>query len=56
MEDALAFSQNQWPQAPVKVSAQSYLLKFYTSLGFRVIGDEYMEAGIPHHTMIKEAS
>jgi|TARA_R110000744_G_scaffold150171_5_gene263323 ElaA protein len=38
----------------IHISAQKYLTKFYTSLGFRVVGEEYLEDGIPHVGMIKE--
>ncbi len=38
---------------PVKLSAQSYLQKFYSELGYRSIGEEYLEDGIPHIGMIK---
>jgi len=36
----------------VQLSAQSYLRKFYKSLGFREVGEEYLEDGIPHIKMI----
>lgn len=36
----------------IKLSAQTYLIKFYESLGFRSIGDSYLEDGIPHIAMI----
>ncbi|WP_108869046.1 GNAT family N-acetyltransferase [Aquimarina aquimarini] len=36
----------------VKISAQTYLEKFYKSHGFKKIGKEYLEDGIPHITMI----
>ncbi|RAJ14121.1 GNAT family N-acetyltransferase [Arenibacter echinorum] len=38
----------------IHISAQKYLTKFYTSLGFKVVGEEYLEDGIPHVGMIKE--
>ena len=38
----------------VKISAQCYLNKFYTNLGFKNIGETYLEDGIPHVAMIKE--
>ena len=38
---------------PVYISAQKYLTKFYTSLGFKIVGEEYLEDGIPHLGMIK---
>ncbi len=37
---------------PIKISAQSYLLKFYNDFGFEPTGDEYLEDGIPHTAMI----
>lgn len=38
----------------IKLSAQCYLNKFYTNLGFNPIGEEYLEDGIPHIAMIKK--
>lgn len=37
---------------PLKISAQSYLLKFYNKFGFKSTGHEYLEDGIPHTSMI----
>lgn len=39
---------------PIHISAQKYLTKFYNSLGFAMIGEEYLEDGIPHVGMVKE--
>jgi ElaA protein len=39
---------------PIRISAQSYLLNFYQSLGFKKIGIEYMEDYIPHTGMLYE--
>ena len=36
----------------VKISAQTYLKKFYKELGFNSTGDEYLEDGIPHIAML----
>ncbi len=38
----------------VELSAQVYLKKFYNDLGFLIIGEEYLEDGIPHIKMIKK--
>lgn len=38
----------------IKIGAQTYLQKFYESLGFVSTGHHYMEDGIPHMYMIKE--
>lgn len=37
----------------IKISAQVYLKKFYTNLGFKAIGETYLEDDIPHIAMIK---
>ena len=37
---------------PIKIGAQTYLLRFYESLGFQSTGEEYLEDGIPHTKMI----
>lgn len=38
----------------IKIGAQTYLQKFYESLGFKKEGKEYMEDGIPHIYMLKK--
>ncbi len=37
----------------IKISAQTYLVIFYESHGFKTTGNRYMEDGIPHIAMIK---
>ena len=37
----------------IKLSAQKYLENFYSNLGFKTIGDPYLEDGIPHISMVK---
>jgi ElaA protein len=39
---------------PVKISAQTYTISFYQSLGFVADGEEYLEDDIPHIAMIRE--
>ncbi|MEZ4968407.1 MAG: GNAT family N-acetyltransferase [Flavobacteriaceae bacterium] len=38
----------------IRISAQKYLTKFYNSFGFNIVGDQYLEDGIPHVGMIKK--
>lgn len=38
----------------IKLSAQTYLTKFYESHGFKQIGEGYLEDGIPHIAMIRK--
>lgn len=37
----------------IKLSAQTYLVTFYETHGFKTIGERYLEDGIPHIGMIK---
>ncbi|MEM6720351.1 MAG: GNAT family N-acetyltransferase [Bacteroidota bacterium] len=45
--------KNRYQTAKIKISAQTYLRKFYNSHGFTQIGEEYLEDGIPHIAMIR---
>lgn len=38
----------------LKLNAQTQAIPFYTNLGYTVVSDEFLDAGIPHKTMIKE--
>jgi ElaA protein len=40
--------------APIRISAQTRLRRFYENLGFEVVGDGYLEDGIPHLPMVKQ--
>jgi ElaA protein len=54
MEEATAFILNEWKAEKIKISAQKHLRNFYENLGFVVVGEEYMEDGIPHLGMYFE--
>ena len=41
-----------YPSAPIKISAQSYLQKFYADFGFVTISDVYLEDDIEHLDML----
>ncbi|MFT4532712.1 MAG: ElaA protein [Saprospiraceae bacterium] len=43
-----------WPNHSIKISAQTYIVKFYNSLGFKEVGEEYLEDDLPHIAMIRE--
>ena len=38
----------------LKLDAQTQAIPFYERLGYRVASEEFMDAGIPHRTMIKD--
>ncbi|TFB15059.1 GNAT family N-acetyltransferase [Filobacillus milosensis] len=39
-----------------KLNAQTHAETFYKILGFQTVSDEFMDAGIPHVTMVKDLS
>lgn len=55
MNQALDCMEQLFPGESLKLSAQSYLRKFYEQFGFVVSGAEYLEDGIPHLPMIKDS-
>jgi ElaA protein len=52
MTESIAQMTALFPNQPVKIGAQTYLLKFYESLGFVSTGEDYLEDGIPHTIMV----
>lgn len=53
MEEALARIQAIYTKKPVKISAQTYLQGFYTSLDFVKTSEPYDEDGIEHVDMVR---
>ena len=43
----------RYNETKIKISAQTYLIRFYNNLDFFEVGEEYLEDGIPHVGMIK---
>ena len=52
MEESMKFVQLHFGKVPVRISAQTYLLKYYKSFGFVETGKEYLEDNIPHLEML----
>ncbi len=52
MEASIQVVKQRLGETNIKISAQTYLKNFYNSLGFKEIGDGYLEDGIPHIAMI----
>lgn len=51
MRHALAQCERCWPGAPVMMSAQAHLQRYYGRHGFEAVSDEYLDDGIPHVDM-----
>ena len=47
----LEFIHFKYPEKQIKISAQTYLIDFYSKHSFRVISEEYLEDDIPHIAM-----
>ncbi|MEN8816548.1 MAG: GNAT family N-acetyltransferase [Nonlabens sp.] len=53
MKASIAFAKAE-NLPSIRISAQCYLDKFYTDLGFISTGEKYLEDGIPHQAMVLE--
>ncbi|MBA2612545.1 MAG: GNAT family N-acetyltransferase [Bacteroidetes bacterium] len=52
MKECLKYMVNEpYKNKDIVISAQSYLIKFYTDLGFKAEGEGYLEDDIPHTKM-----
>ncbi|MGR3809025.1 GNAT family N-acetyltransferase [Jiulongibacter sp. NS-SX5] len=40
-------------EGSIKIGAQKYLVRFYEKFGFKEVGEDYIEDGIPHCIMIR---
>ncbi|WP_335972939.1 GNAT family N-acetyltransferase [Gaetbulibacter jejuensis] len=52
MEASIQAIKEHYNETDIKISAQCYLNKFYNNLGFKAIGEDYLEDGIPHIAMV----
>lgn len=55
MTRAVAECQALFGHAPIRISAQLYLVQFYRRMGFVTVSDVYDEDGIPHIEMLRPA-
>ncbi|MCC3217305.1 GNAT family N-acetyltransferase [Chryseobacterium sp. X308] len=46
--------ENRFHTSEIKISAQDYLLRFYSGFGFVDTGKKYLEDDIPHTEMIRK--
>ena len=53
IEKTIEAIETYFKTSTIKIGAQTYLKNFYESFGFKQVGEEYIEDGIPHIFMIK---
>ena len=54
MNASVSYVKNELKLTKIKISAQAYLKTFYSNIGFKQIGEPYLEDGIPHIAMVME--
>jgi len=54
MRRGIDLAHSRYSGISIRISAQTRLRRFYENLGFEVVGDGYMEDGIPHLPMVKQ--
>lgn len=53
MNASIEAIKDVYSETKIKISAQTYLKRFYNNLGFVEVGEGYLEDGIPHIGMLK---
>jgi ElaA protein len=56
IHEGLKHLETHYPNQTVRISAQHYLLDFYSSFGFEAVSEEYLEDDIPHIEMLRQCS
>jgi ElaA protein len=56
MREGIARCEQAWPSRPIRISAQAHLQRFYGSLGFEPVGEQYLEDDIPHIEMLRRST
>lgn len=56
MQKAMDYFVIAFDNPSIRISAQSYLEKFYSSLGFVTVSEPYLEDDIPHVEMLFKAN
>ena len=52
MIESIKYIKENIEEEKIELSAQKYLDKFYSELGFYRVGEDYLEDGIPHQRML----
>ncbi len=53
MKASITAIKDHFKETTIKISAQTYLKRFYNTLEFFEVGEEYLEDGIPHIAMLR---
>ncbi len=53
MKASIRAVEENFNESSITISAQTYLIRFYNSMGFQEVGEEYLEDGISHMMMVR---
>ena len=56
IKKAIDYIRLELKEPNIRISAQEYLIGFYSSFGFEIVSSTYMEDGLPHIEMLREDS
>ncbi|WP_308366957.1 MULTISPECIES: GNAT family N-acetyltransferase [unclassified Microbulbifer] len=54
MRRAIECTGREYPDRPIRISAQQHLQRFYSEFGFEKVSEPYEEDGIPHIEMLRK--
>lgn len=52
--EAIRHCERLCGKLPIKIGAQAHLDRFYGEFGFRMVGEPFLEDGIPHIYMVRQ--
>ncbi len=55
VQEGVRLADEKFPGCPILIHSQDYATGFYEKFGFRITSEPFMEDGIPHREMIREA-
>lgn len=53
MDKSIEVMEQKYQTSKCRISAQTYLVPFYSTYGFKVCSEEYLEDGLPHYQMVR---
>lgn len=53
MDKSIEVLEEKYQTSKCRISAQTYLVPFYSTYGFKVCSEEYLEDGLPHYQMVR---
>ena len=52
MKESMRITLEHFPEHSIRIMAQTYLIRFYSDIGFEQVSEEFLEDGLPHVEML----